>query len=192
MFARDLLIAMWNKDNPRGPRMVSMSWSIDPPVIHGVLGRVRTKLTEFVAELRTEIGHGGGLPSAVQTNGALLTVLPSAIFNNSTVTVVTASTKDGDIMPDGPRTTIKGNKTEIRDATGNVSVASAHVAQFNGDGIDIEKIRKFAGFATQIAPTLRLNTDQHADLQAVVDDSRRQQTIPFGIRDASVRRSAGC
>jgi hypothetical protein len=77
--------------------------------------------------LRTEIGHGGGLPSAVQTDGALLTVLPFAIFNSSTVTAVTASTGDGAIMPDGPRT-IKRSKTEIRDATGNVSVASPHIA----------------------------------------------------------------
>jgi hypothetical protein len=92
------------------------------------------------------------------------------VFNNCTVAIVTATTGDGDIMPDGPRTTIKGNKTKIRDATGNVSVASAHVAQFNGDGIDIEKIRKFADFAAQIAPTLGLDTDQHAELQAGVDE----------------------
>jgi hypothetical protein len=31
-------------------------------------------------------------------------VLPFAIFNNFTVTVVTASTEDGAIMPEGPRT----------------------------------------------------------------------------------------
>jgi hypothetical protein len=128
--------------------------------------------------LRTEIGHGGGLPSAVQTDGALATVLPFAIFYNSTVTVVTASTEDGDIMPDGPRGTVKGNKTEIRDATGNVSVASAHVAQFNRDGTGIEKIRRFADFAAQIAPTLGLNTDQHAKLQAGVDELQEATDNP--------------
>jgi hypothetical protein len=69
-----------------------------------------------------------GLPSAEQADAALLAVLPSAIFNNSTVTLVTACTKNGDIMPGGSRTTIKGNKTKISDSTGNISVTSAHVA----------------------------------------------------------------
>jgi len=49
--------------------------------------------------LRTEIGHGDGPPSAAQTDGALLAVLPFPIFSNSAVTVVTAGTEDGTNMP---------------------------------------------------------------------------------------------
>lgn len=170
VIASDLLVVMWNKNNPQGRRLLTMTWAIDPPLIRGVLGRVRTKLTEFIAELRTVIGQSGRLPSAEQADAALRTVLPSAIFNNSNVTVVTAYTKNGDIMPGGPRTTIKGNKTKISDSTGNISVASAHVAQMNNDEIDIEKVHRFAGFAVQIAPTLGLNTEQHVELQAAVDE----------------------
>jgi hypothetical protein len=119
-----------------------------------------------VAKLRNEIGDRDGLPSGEQADGALRAALPSLVFNNSAVTVVTATTKNGDIMPDGPRTTIKGNKTTIREATGNISVASAHVAQLNNDGVDVEKIRQFAELVGQIAPTLGLDGDQYAELDA--------------------------
>lgn len=170
VFCSDLLMAMWNRNNPRGPYIVAMTWAIDPPVIRGVLGRVRTKLAEFVAELRTEIGDSEELSPAEQTNEALRGVTRSAVFNNSNLTIVTASTKNGDIMPDGPRTTIKGNKTEISGATGNVTVASAHVAQVNGDSIDVEKIRQFAGLLAQIAPTLGLGADQQTELAAGIDE----------------------
>jgi AbiTii len=178
VFCSDLLMTMWNKNNPRGPRVVAMTWSIDPPVIRGVLGRVRTKLTEYVAELRTEIGRSGGPPSAEQMDGALLAVLPSAIFYNSTVTIATAATKDGDIMPYGPRTTIKGNKTEIRGARGNVSVASAHVTQVNSDSIDVEKIQRFASFITQIAPTLGLGAVQQTEIEAGVHELQSAAAAP--------------
>lgn len=58
----------------------------------------------------------------------------------------------------------------VRGATGNVSVASAHVAQVNGDSIGIEKIRQFAGLVAQIAPTLGLSADQQTELEVGVDD----------------------
>ncbi len=41
-----------------------------------------------------------------------------------------------------------------------MSVASAHVAQVNGDAVDIEKIREFADLISQLAPTLGLGPDQ--------------------------------
>jgi hypothetical protein len=166
VFSSDLLVLFWNENNPYGPRAVSVYWSISPAAIIGVVGQIRTALTEFVAKLRNEIGDRDGLPSGEQADGALRAALPSLVFNNSAVTVVTATTKNGDIMPDGPRTTIKGNKTTIREATGNISVASAHVAQLNNDGVDVEKIRQFAELVGQIAPTLGLDGDQYAELDA--------------------------
>jgi hypothetical protein len=133
---------------------------------------------EFIAELHTEVGDSTKLPSAEQADSVLRAILPSAGFYNSNVTIVTATTKNGDIMPEGPRTTIKGNKTEIRDATGNVSVASAHVAQINGDGIDVEKMERFANFVIQIAPTLGLSADQQTQLDAGVDELKAAVALP--------------
>ena len=131
-----------------------MYWSINPAVLRGVLGQIRTALTEFVIELRARPATVSSSPSAVQTDEALRTAVPSLVFNNSAVTIMAATTKNGDIMPDGPRTTIKNNKTKIQDVKGNLAVASAHVAQANGDGIDVKKIREFANLIGQIAPTL--------------------------------------
>lgn len=178
VFCSDLLMSILNKNNPGGPRFIAMTWSIDPPVIRSVLGQVRTKLMEFIAALHTEVGDSTKLPSAEQADSVLRAILPSAVFYNSNITIVTATTKTGDIMPEGPRTTIKGNKTEIRDATGNVSVASAHVAQINGDGIDIEKMERFANFVTQIAPTLGLSADQQTELDAGVDELKAAAALP--------------
>jgi hypothetical protein len=170
VFCSDLLLAIWNRNNPYGPRVVAMTWSIDPPVIRGVLGQVRTKLSEFVAELRAEVGDGDQLPSAAQADEALRAAVPSLTINNSTVTIVAATTNNGDIMPDARRTTIKGNKTKITSSTGNVSVASAHIAQVDGGSLDMEKIREFAALVSQIAPTLGLGPSQEAEFQASTDD----------------------
>jgi hypothetical protein len=120
---------------------------------------------QFVIELRAEAGDSEQLPSAAQTDEALRTAVPLVVFNNSAVTIMAATTKNGDIMPDGPRTTIKNNKTKIQDVKGNLAVASAHVAQANGDGIDVEKIREFANLIGQIAPTLGLGPDEQAELE---------------------------
>lgn len=170
VFASDLLSAIWNQNNPYGPRAVAMYWSINPAVLRGVLGQIRTALTEFVIELRAEAGDSEQLPSAAQTDEALRTAVPSVVFNNSAVTIMAATTKNGDIMPDGPRTTIKNNRTKIQDVKGNLAVASAHVAQANGDGIDVKKIREFANLIGQIAPTLGLGPGQQADLESGADE----------------------
>jgi hypothetical protein len=188
VFGGDLLMSMWNQDHPYGRSAVAMYWSIDTALIRGVLGQIRTALTEFVVKLRAEVGDSEELPSAEQTDGALRVAVPSAVFNNSTVTFVTASTKIGDIMSDGPRTTIKNNKTTIRGSTGNVTIASSHVAQVNGDDVDVEKIRQFADLLTQIAPTLGLAADQQAELQAGTDDLHVAIGAP-GQENGYIRRA---
>ena len=70
-----------------------------PGEICGVLGQVRTALTEFVVEVCGELGEGDGLPSAEQTDEALHTAIN---VTDSNVTIMHATRKEGDIMPDGP------------------------------------------------------------------------------------------
>jgi hypothetical protein len=190
VFCSDLLLAIWNRNNPHGPRVVAMTWSIDPPVIRGVLGQVRTKLGDFVAELRAEVGDGDQLPSAAQADEALRAAVPSLTISNSTVTIVTATTKNGDIMPDARRTTIKGNRTKIKGSTGNVSVASAHVAQVDGGNLDMEKIREFTELLGQIAPTLGLVADQQSEFQDGTDDLQQAASSPSPEK-GRIRRAVG-
>lgn len=161
----DVWMELWNEKNAEGQKALRMYWAIDPAVIRGVVGQVRTALTEFVVELRSEVGETDELPSTEQTNEALRLTMPWTI-SGSNITIVAATTDKGDVMPQGDRTTIKGNKTTIKDASGNVSVASAHLTQVNVDAIDVEKIREFAALLTQIAPTLGLAPDEQGELQA--------------------------
>lgn len=160
-FGGDRFMLVWNK-NPRGERATRMYWSIDPSAMRGVLGQVRTALAEFVVELRVEIGEGGELPSAEQTDEALRSAIS---ITGSTVTIMQATTVNGDIMPEGPRTTIKDNKISVSDVKGNVVAGSAHVTQTTVDTIDIDKIKKFAALVSQIAATLGLGPDEQAELE---------------------------
>ncbi len=93
VFTSDLLTRFWNENNPYGPRAVSMYWSISPAAIIGVVGQIRTALTEFVAALQREHGDRDGLPSAAQADEALRAAFPAAVFNNATVAIVTATTR---------------------------------------------------------------------------------------------------
>jgi len=180
VFTSDQLTAIWNENNPYGPRAVAMYWSINPAAIRGVLGQIRTALTEFVVELEAEVGESDQLPTGEQTDEVLRTAVPSTIFNNSNVTIM--NTESGDIMPDAPRTTIKGNKTTIKGSNGTFAVASAHVAQVNGDGINVEKIREFADLIGQIAPALGLGLDQQADLESGAHELQAAASDPAADR----------
>jgi hypothetical protein len=172
----DIWLDIWNENNGGNARALRMYWSLDPVVIRGVLGRVRTALAEFIAELRSEVGDSDQLPSAEQTDEALRTAVPSAVINNSNVTIMT--TKEGDIMPDGDRTTIKGNTTKIEGASGNISVASANVNQVNAEGVDVEKIREFAALIAQIAPILGLAEVQQAELESGANELQAALSAP--------------
>jgi hypothetical protein len=165
----DHLLKEWST-GPWGQSVISLYWSLEPSIIRGVLGRVRTALTEFVAELRAEVGDSDQLPSAQQTDNAFRAAVSSAVITNSNVTIVTATTERGDIMPDRARITINDNETTIKGSSGNISVASAHVVQVGADGVDGEKIRQFADLISQIAPTLGLSADSQAELHAGADD----------------------
>jgi hypothetical protein len=175
VFGGDVFMRFWNQ-NPRGEHAIRMCWSIDPGVIRGVLGQVRTALTEFVVELCVEIGEDGDLPSAEQTDEALRSAIS---ITDSSVTIMQATTLNGDIMPDGPRTTIKDNKISVSDVKGNVVAGSAHVTQTTIDAIDVAKIKEFAALVSQITPTLGFGPDEQdeletetGELQAAASDTR--------------------
>lgn len=161
VFGGDMFMRVWNH-NPRGERATRMIWSVDPGVIRGVLGQVRTALTEFMVELRVELGQGGELPSAEQADEALRSAIS---ITGSTITIMQATTVNGDIMPGGPRTTIKDNKISVSDVKGNVVAGGAHVTQTTVDAVDVDKIREFAALVSQIAPTLGFGPDEQAELE---------------------------
>ena len=185
VFAGDAYVAVWNRNPNRRFDVVALYWAVAPAQIREVLGHIRAALVEFVINLRAEVGDGGQLPSAAQAEEALRAAVP-AIFNNSTVTFMT--TKEGDIMPEGPRTMIKGNTTKIEGASGNISVASANVNQVNAEGIDVEKIREFAALIAQIAPTLGLAEAQQAELQSGADEL--QEAVSAAVPEKGRTRRA--
>jgi hypothetical protein len=76
-----------------------------------------------------------------------------------------ATTVNGDIMPDGPRTTIKDNKISVSDVKGNVVAGGAHVTQTTVDAVDVDKIGEFAALVSQITPTLGFGPDEQAELE---------------------------
>jgi hypothetical protein len=131
-------------------------WSVHPSVIRGVLGQVRTVLTEFVAELRAAVGESEELPSTGQTNDAFQ-VAVSGNFQNSPITIASAPTNQGETV---------NIKNKIADARGNLVVGSNNVVQNNTNGIDPRALIDFAGLVGQIAPTLGLPAAEQAELQS--------------------------
>ena len=185
----DLYLDLWNRNNRSGQQGLQMYYVIDPAVIRGVLGRVRTTLTQFVAELRSEVVMPGSCHRPLRPTRPLQAAVPWAVISDSNVTIMT--TKEGDIMPKAPRTTIKNNKTKIRGSTGNVSVASAHIAQVNVDGIDLDKVRDFADLVTQIAPTFGWTRSSRPISNALPTNCGQRQMTRRPSGGGSAAASAG-
>lgn len=131
-------------------------WSVHPSVIRGVLGQVRTVLTEFVAELRAAVGESEELPSPGQTNDAFQ-VAVSGNFQNSPITIASGPTNHGETV---------NIKNKIADARGNLVIGSSNVVQNNTNGFDARALLDFAGLVGQIAPTLGLPATEQAELQS--------------------------
>jgi len=168
----DVVMDFYNRHSTRGQRVMAMYWAVHPAVVRGVLGQVRTALAELVAELRSNVGVSGGLPTKEQTDTAF-ELAANWRVKNSQITVVHATTTSGDIMPDGPRTTIKSVKATVKDSSGNVSIGSAHVQQASAEGVDLAKVREFVELVTQVSPTLGLGPAQQSTLTAQVADLGR-------------------
>jgi hypothetical protein len=145
-----------------------MQWIVESSVIRGILGHIRTALAEFIAELRAEIISDDVMPSAAQADEALRTAVPGAFFANSNVTIMT--TGMGDITADRDQTIIRDNKTTIRDASGNFSVAGTNTSQVSGTALNRAKISEFADFIRQISPVIGLASGQDIELRRVGDD----------------------
>jgi hypothetical protein len=103
------------------------------------------------------------VPSAERTDEALRSAIS---ITDSTVTIMQATTMNGDIMPEGPRTTIKDNKISVSDVKGNVVAGSAYVTQTTVDTINVAKIKEFAALVSQITPTLGFGPDEQDELEA--------------------------
>jgi hypothetical protein len=131
-------------------------WSVHPSVLRGVLGQVRTVLTEFVAELRATIGESEELPSPDQTDDAFQLAV-SGNFQNSPITITRGSMNHGDTM---------NIKNKISDARGNLVIGSSNVVQNNTNGFDASALLSFAGLVSQIAPTLGLQDAEQIALES--------------------------
>jgi hypothetical protein len=131
-------------------------WSVHPSVLRGVLGQVRTVLTEFVAELRAAVGESEALPSSDQTNEAFQLAV-SGNFQNSPITITSGSANHGDTL---------NIKNKIADARGNLVIGSNNVVQNNTNGFDASALLDFAGLVGQIASTLGLPAAEQADLES--------------------------
>ncbi len=177
VFAGDAYMSVWNKRPDRSYTIVAMYWTITPAAIRGVLGRIRTMLTEFVAELRTAVGDSNMLPTATQTDSAVMAMVGSAVIYDSNVTFMTGNA--GDIVTDQSRTTIKNNKTKISDVQGNVAAGSTNFTQTWNDAMDVDKIRQFGDLVSQLAPTLGFDPDQKAEVESGAAELR-------ALADASV------
>jgi hypothetical protein len=108
-------------------------------------------------------GWASGVPSAERTDEALRSAIS---ITDSTVTILHATTKKGDIMLGGPRAAIKDNKIRVSDVKGNVVTGGAHVTRATIDAIDVAKIREFAALVSQITPTLGFGPDEMAELDS--------------------------
>jgi hypothetical protein len=144
-------------------------WSVHPSVLLGVLGQVRTVLTEFVAELRSAVGESEELPSSDQTNDAFRLAV-SGNFQNSPITITGGSVDHGDMV---------NIKNKIADARGNLVIGSNNVVQNNTNGIDARALLDFAGLVGQIAPTLGLPAAEQAELQSAAADLHEAASEPM-------------
>lgn len=151
-------IAAYMTHELRNPyqQIQAVYWSLHPSVVRGVLGQVRTALTEFVAELRMAVGDSEDLPSLDQANDAFQLAI-SGNFQNSPITITRKLVSHGDSM---------NIKNKIADARGNLVIGSSNVVQNNANGFDASAVLNFAGLVSQIAPTLGLTAGEQAGLES--------------------------
>lgn len=173
-FAPDNVAAIVSFLNQRIMRpyhqITQVYWAVSPATVQGVIGQVRTALTELVAELRSEVGASGSLPPPRRTKELVHDAMPWIAIETSQVTIVAASqnTYTGDVMSDSSKTTITGNKTTIKDNSGTVVAASAHVQATATQGVDVAKVLEFAQYIRQVSPTLHLAEPDQRELESGV------------------------
>lgn len=162
-----LLIAHLNRQLPRYHQITRLYYSVPVSSVRGVIGQVRTALAEFIDELQTEVDASGAIPPPKRTREALQAWMPWAI-NIYAENITAALPFSGDIVNNGSKTTIKGNKTKIDNESGTVVAASAHVSAGTQQGLDIEKVKEFSDFVRGLLPQLALSGPDQEDLEAAL------------------------
>ena len=161
-----LLINRMNKTDGRpGQRVLALYWLVNPATGRGVLGRIRTAVIEFVAELRAQAGADADLPSATQTDSAF-TVVFNGFFPGAKIGV---GINTGDNVSE-KKTTIKGVKATVKDAHAPVVIGSSEVTVTTTTGVDLEKAGEFAQYVAQIVGTLKLGADDQSALESAAGE----------------------
>jgi hypothetical protein len=125
-----------------------------------VLGEIRTVLTEFVAELGTEVDAGDTeQPSARQADDLVSELVGPSVISN--LIIFTGNSQAGDIVSHGP-----SNAYNFGDITGNVAAGSPNVTQNYNTDPGITKVREFADLINEIAGQLDLESGPRAELSA--------------------------
>jgi hypothetical protein len=156
--------------------VMALYWSVSPAVAEGVLFGIRNQILKFVKELRAEVGADGQLPSAEQTDQAIRETIGTAYFTGS-VNIFTGQTRTGDIVSNQPE-----HQYNFGGVKGNVAAGSQNFTQVYQDTFDVAKVREFADFIAQIAPTLELASDEQAELETAVLELRAVADDPAGDR----------
>ena len=158
--AFDAYAAAWNRRAARPYSIVAVYAEFPPSLIRGVLGEIRTVLTEFVGVIGTEVDAGDAeQPSARQADDLLSKLVGPSVI--SSLIIFTGNSHAGDIVTHRP-----GNEYNFGDITGNVAAGSSNVTQNYNAGFDITKVREFAGLINEIAGQLHLEPGPQAELSA--------------------------
>ncbi|MFJ5548690.1 hypothetical protein [Streptomyces sp. NPDC093225] len=72
--AAELRTLMSAQYRQRGISIEALYWSIDASALHGIVDQVRTRLTQFVAELRSAMPAGTQVPSPEQVHRAVQSI----------------------------------------------------------------------------------------------------------------------
>lgn len=163
-----LLVKYLNRTDGRpGQRALSLYWVVNTATARGMLGRIRTVLVQFVAELRTQAGEDVDQLSAAQTREAF-TVVFNGYFPSAKIDLdITA----GDRVAEKKITKIKGVRANVKGANAPVIIGSSDVTvDTTTAGVDLEKAGQFAQYITQIAGTLGLGDDDQRALQSAAGD----------------------
>ncbi len=168
--AFDAYKTVWNRRSERLYSIVAVYAEFPSSLIRGMLGEIRTVLTEFVAELGAEVDAGDDeQPSAAHAENVLRAIVGSAVITN--LNVFTSTSQAGDIVTNQP------SEYNFGDIKGNVAAGSSNFSQTYNETSDLAKVQEFADLIAEISETLDLDADQRAqlavgasELHAAVDD----------------------
>lgn len=170
--AFDAYMTAWNRRGDRPYTIVAVYAEFPPSLIRGVLGEIRTVLTQFVAELGAEVDADE--PSAGHVDDLLRTIVGSAVITN--LNVFTGTSQAGGIVTNQP------SEYNFGDIKGNVAAGSSNFSQAYNESFDLAKIREFADLITEISGTLDLDADQRAELESGVSELHAAIDDPAAVK----------